>query len=191
MAGAGELLRAGEPGRAGADDRDALAGAARRHVRHDPALLPGAVDDRAFDRLDRHRIVFEVERAGRLARRGADAAGEFREIVGGVELVDRCAPMIAGDEIVPVGDEVIDRAAVVAKRNAAIHAALRLATDRRRLQWDEEFIPLLQPFLDRQIGPVLALDFEKACRVHHIIYLATASAGVAAASAWSISSAPR
>ena len=90
-----ELLRAGEAGGPGADDRDPLAGAARRHLRHDPALAPAAVDDLAFDRLDRHRIVVEVERAGRLAGRRADAAGEFREIVGAVQPVERRAPLAA------------------------------------------------------------------------------------------------
>ena len=46
MAGAGQLLGAGQARRAGADHRDALAGAARRGLRRDPALLPAAVDDR-------------------------------------------------------------------------------------------------------------------------------------------------
>ena len=55
MAGARELLRAGEARRPGADHGDALAGLDLGRLRLDPALLPGAVDDRAFDRLDRHR----------------------------------------------------------------------------------------------------------------------------------------
>ncbi len=68
MAGARELLRAGEPGGAGADHGDALAGLHRRRLGLDPALLPGAVDDRAFDRLDGDRRVLDVERAGGFAR---------------------------------------------------------------------------------------------------------------------------
>src|SRR3990170_831883 len=46
VAGAGELLGAGEPGGAGADDGDGLAGEGVRGLRFDPALLPGALDDR-------------------------------------------------------------------------------------------------------------------------------------------------
>ena len=82
VAGARELLRAGEARRPRADHGDALAGLDLGGLRLDPALLPGAIDDRAFDRLDRDGIVLNVQRARRLARRGADAAGEFREIVG-------------------------------------------------------------------------------------------------------------
>ena len=95
MADARELLGAGEAGRAGADDGDALAGAARRRFGLQPAFAPGAVDDRAFDRLDRHRRVLEVERAGGLARRRADAAGEFGEIVGAVQVARRLLPVVA------------------------------------------------------------------------------------------------
>ena len=56
--GAGQLLGRGQPGRAGADDRDL---AARRPPRRwwqwpDPALGPGPVDDRHLDVLDRHRV---------------------------------------------------------------------------------------------------------------------------------------
>ena len=80
--GARQLLRAGHAGRPRADHRDPLAGAPRRDQRHDPALVPAAIDDRAFDRFDRDRVVVDVQRAGRLARRRADAAGEFRKVVG-------------------------------------------------------------------------------------------------------------
>ena len=83
--GARELLRAGEPGGAGADDGDPLAGAVRRDLRLDPALRPALVDDRALDGLDGHRLVGDVERAARLAGRRADAAGELREVVGRVQ----------------------------------------------------------------------------------------------------------
>src|SRR6202022_797271 len=76
VAGARELLRAGHAGRARADHRDLLAGLDRGDLRPDPAVFPGAVDDRAFNGLDGDRIVIDVERAGRLARRRADPSGE-------------------------------------------------------------------------------------------------------------------
>jgi hypothetical protein len=66
-----------------------LAGLLRRRLRLDPAFFPAAVDDLAFDGFDGDRVVVDVQRAGRLAGRGADAAGEFREIVGGVQVVER------------------------------------------------------------------------------------------------------
>ncbi len=98
MAGAGELLGGGKAGWAGADDRDLLAGAGLRRLGRDPALVPGAVDDGAFDRLDGDRRVLDVQRAGRLAGGGADAAGELGEIVGRVKVDRRLAPAAVVDE---------------------------------------------------------------------------------------------
>ena len=40
-----------------------------------------------------------------------------------MQLLDRVAPLAAVDEIVPVGDQVAQRAALVAERHAAVHAA--------------------------------------------------------------------
>ncbi len=84
------------------------------------------VDDGAFDRLDRHRRFGEVQRTACLAGRGTDAACELREVVGRVEVAAGFFPVVAIDEIVPVRDLIVDRAAAVTKRNAAIHAARRL-----------------------------------------------------------------
>ena len=81
VAGARELLRAGQAGRARADHGDLLAGLRGRRLGRDPAFLPAAVDDRAFDRLDGDRRLDQVERAGRLARRRADAAGELGKLL--------------------------------------------------------------------------------------------------------------
>src|SRR6476619_8007748 len=49
VAGARELLRAGHPRRTGAYYGDLLAGFAGRTFRLDPAIVPGAIDDGAFD----------------------------------------------------------------------------------------------------------------------------------------------
>src|SRR5262245_64343945 len=126
VAGAAELLRAGKPGRTGAHHRHLLAGDPGRRLRLDPAVLPGAIDDHAFDRLDGDRALDEVERAGGLARRRTDASGELGEIIGRVQVDDRVLPVAAIDEVVPVGDLVVHRTAGVAIRDAAIHAARRL-----------------------------------------------------------------
>ena len=123
VTGARELLGGGEPGRSRADHRDPLAGLDRRDLRHDPPLVPRPVDDLDLDLLDRHRVGVDAEHARRLARRRAQAAGELGEVVRGVQPVDRVAPVVAVHEVVPVGDQVAERAAVVAERDAAVHAA--------------------------------------------------------------------
>ena len=44
-----------------------------------------------------------------------------------MQLVDRVAPLAAIHEVVPVGDQVAQRAALVTERDAAVHAARPLA----------------------------------------------------------------
>src|SRR5438874_2006304 len=97
-----------------------------RALRPNPTLLPGFVGDRVLDRLDADRVVVDAQHAGLLARRRADAAGELREVVGRVEHLDRVLPVLAVNEVVPVGDDVVDRAARHAERDAAVHAARAL-----------------------------------------------------------------
>ena len=71
-------------------------------------------------------VVVDVERARRLAGRRADAAGELGEVVGRVQRLERVAPVAAVDEVVEVRNDVVDRAAAVAERRAAVHAARAL-----------------------------------------------------------------
>ena len=135
MAGPRELLCAREAGGAGADDRDRLPRPSHGRARRDPALIPAAVDDRELDLLDRHRVALvDLEHARRLARRGAEAAGELGEVVRAVQLLDRLGEVVAVDEVVPVRDQVPERTAAVAEGDAALHAAgsLRAQLDERQ-----------------------------------------------------------
>ena len=126
--GPGELLRRGQPGRAGADHRDrAPADAAAEGRGRHPALGPGPVDDLHLDLLDRHRVGVDAEHAGGLARRRAEPAGELGEVVGRVQPLGRGPPVAAPDQVVPLRDQVAQRAAVVAERDAAVHAPPGLA----------------------------------------------------------------
>src|SRR5690349_18008475 len=167
VAGTRQLLCTGHAGRTGADDRDALPGLPRRHLRLDPAFLPTTIDDRAFDRFDGHRVVVDVERARRLARGGADAAGELGKVVGRMQHLERIAPAVAAHQLVPLGDDVVDRTAVVTERNAAIHAARALPAHLGRRQRQDELLPVLEPRLDLLVRPFLALDLEEALYQAH------------------------
>src|SRR5918994_1727969 len=99
------------------------AGEPLRRLRPDVARAPGAVDDRDLDVLDGHRVLVDAEDARRLARCRAQPAGELGEVVGGVEPVHRAVPVVAPDQVVPLRDDVAQRAALVAERDAAVHAA--------------------------------------------------------------------
>ena len=167
MADAGKLLRCGKPSRPRADDCNALARRFLRRLCGDPAFFPGPVDDGAFDGLDRHRRVFEIERAGRLAGRRADAAGELWKVIGGVKIERGLPPIVMIDEIVPVRDLVVHRTASVAIGNAAIHAAPRLPAHIAVLQRNNEFAEMPDAVGGRRIGALLAVDFQKACDFSH------------------------
>ena len=128
VAGAGQLLGGGQAGRAGADDGDGLAGEPVRRLRRRPRPSSKARSTmRDLDLLDGHGRLVDAEHARRLAGRRAEPAGELREVVGGVQPLDRLAPVAAPGQVVPLGDEVAQRAAVVAERDAAVHAAAGLA----------------------------------------------------------------
>src|SRR5687768_13318459 len=163
MPGARELLRGGEPSRTRADDRDALARLDGRHHGLDPTLVPGAVDDLHLDLLDGDRVLVDPQHARRLARCRAEPTGELWEAVRCVQPLDRVAPVIAVHEVVPVGDEVAERAAVVAERDAAVHAPTRLL---RELVFRERLVHLT---------PVVEPHFYGAARWRHAPPLQEAS----------------
>ncbi len=76
-------------------------------------------------------VVVDVEDAGLLARCRTDAPRELGEVVRRMEAVDRVLPAAAVDQIVPVRDDVPERAALVAEGDPAIHAARALRLQRR------------------------------------------------------------
>src|SRR5690606_6964573 len=130
----------------------------------------GLVDDRDLDVLDRHRGLVDAQHAGRLARGRADAAGELREVVRRMQAVDRLVPVLAPREVVPLGDEVPKRAALVAERDAAVHAAGGLTVELGAVL-DELVLDLLPVHEADRNGAVrrqLALtDLEESAGVSH------------------------
>src|ERR1700693_3450711 len=162
--GARELLRARKPRGAGAYDRDLLAGLVLGYFRLEPAIVPGAVDDGAFDGLDGDGIVVDVERAGGFARRRADAAREFRKIIGRVQVARGFFPIAAIHQIVEIRNLVVDRAARRARRhrtgavaigNAAIHATRGLVAGVLLAQRDDKFAIVLHALGDRRVLPIM------------------------------------
>ena len=156
VAGPGQLLGGGQAGRAGADHRDGAAREPLRRLRPDQAGLPRLVDDRDLDVLDRDRVLVDAEHAGGLARRRAQPTGELREVVGRVQPLDRALPVVAPDQVVPLRDDVPERAALVAERDAAVHAAAGLLGDDRQQgppgSAGVDLVPVLDPLVDRAAG---------------------------------------
>src|SRR4051794_15252152 len=168
MPGAGELLRTREPGRTGADDGNGAAGARRSRLRHDPALLPRAIDDRDLDLLDRHRVALvDLEDARRLTWGGTEPPGELGEVVRPVQLLDRLAPPVAVDEVVPVGNEVPERAAAVTERDAALHAARALLAQLDERQRADELPQVAGPLARIALGRLAPVDLQERADPPH------------------------
>jgi len=119
-----ELGCGGQSGGAAADDCDALSRAVRWRAGHDPTFGKAAVDDCVFDVFDCHGRVGNAQYAGAFAWSRACATGEFRKIIGFVQSIEGISPTALINQIVPFGNEIVDRTAGVrlAKRHAAVHA---------------------------------------------------------------------
>ena len=169
MADLVELRGGGQPGRAAADDRHALAGPLRRRLRRDPAFGEAAVDDRVLDVLDRHRRIGDAQHARAFARGRAGAAGELGKVVRLVQPIERVLPAALVDQVVPLGNEIVDRAArfALAKRHAAIHAARTLRAQVQLGRRGEDFQEILRPLQRIAIRHRLPLEFFKACGFAH------------------------
>jgi len=123
MAKPAQFLSRRKTGWARPYDRNLTAGLVLWRLRNDPALVPSALDDRKFDLLNRYRVGVDRKHARRFARRRANSACELREVVGQVERIQGLTPLAPVDKVIPLWNEVAKRAAVMAERNAAIHAA--------------------------------------------------------------------
>jgi hypothetical protein len=167
MTCARKLLCASHPGRPGTHDGDLFSGLARIGPRRDPTLGPRVVDDMLFDLLDRDRVVVDVEDAGLLARRGTNPAGELGKIIRPMKALNRLAPAPAINQIVPVGNYIAERAAAMAKRNAAIHAARALLLQLGRVHLQFIFAIVPDALRHRPARIPLALDFHEAGYLAH------------------------
>ncbi len=82
-------------------------------------------------------------------------------------------PPVVVDQVIPVRDLVVHRAAIVAIGNAAIHAARRLVARAFVRQRNDEFIVVAHPVGGRRVFPLLPVDFEKSCNLPHYALLLT------------------
>src|SRR6185436_2045493 len=161
----------------GADDRDLLAGPRGRRLGDDPALFPAAVDDGVLDVLDGHRRRVDAEHARAFTRCRAHAPGEFRKIVGAMQALERLLPQAAVDEVVPLRDEVVHRAARghardqfagVAERHSAIHAARALLSQALLVHVVVELVPVAHALGRGTIHRQLAQIFYETCWLTHL-----------------------
>ena len=84
-----------------------------------------------------------------------------------MKLVDRVAPLVAVDEVVPVGDQVVDGAAAVAEGHAALHAARALLRELPFGQRLHELAVVVHALGRRALGRVDPLDLEEPAELAH------------------------
>ena len=129
--------------------------------RFDPTHFPAFIYNGTFNRLDGDRLIGQIQSAGRFARGRADAPGEFREVVGAVQNRQGILPVITMHHLVPVRDDVVDGATVMAIWDAAIHAARALLGHFCIAGDKDEFLIMLDALTRWRITPVSARDFHK------------------------------
>src|SRR5205814_408480 len=111
--------------------------------------------------------LLDLEDAGGLARSRAEPARELGEVVRPVELVDRLPKAVAVDEVVPVGDQVPERATARAERHAALHAARALVAELDERQRPDELAVVADALAGIALGCIPAPVFEKAAQLAH------------------------
>src|SRR6185312_4230112 len=87
----------------------------------------------------------DAEHTSGLARRRAQPTGELREVVRGVQPLDGLTPVAFPRQVVPLRDQVAERATVVAERNTAVHAASGLLLQLADLLLLVDLTPVHQP----------------------------------------------
>jgi len=76
-------------------------------------------------------------------------------------------PPVAVDEIVPVRNEIPERAAVMAERHAAFHAPRALLAQLDERQELHEFAVVADALAGRALGRVRARDLEEGAELAH------------------------
>ncbi len=124
-----------KPRRAGSDNGNPLPGPLLRHGRLHVSAVERMLDQHQLVLPYGDRQLMDSAGAGAFAGRRANTPGKFRKAVGSQQAVGCGIPLIAVKQIVPFGDQIIQRApgyrafehdAGMAERNSAIHAARRL-----------------------------------------------------------------
>ncbi len=167
--GPGELLGGGQPGGPGADHGDPLAGARPRGGCG--ATQPSA---QARSMISTSTCLIVTGSALMPSTQAAShGAGQSRPVNSGKLLVacsrsDGLAPVVPVDQVVPLRDQVAQRAAVVAERDAAVHAPaglpLQLGLAGNRLV---DLAPVAEPHVDRAPGRRLPRRVQEALGVSH------------------------
>ena len=133
----------------------------------DPALVERPLDDGHLDRLDGHRVAVDGEHARALAGGGAEPPRPLGEVVGLVQALARRLPLVAVDEVVPVGDEVAERTPLVAEGDAAVHAPRPLRAQVLVGVRQVDLAPVADSFRHVAARLLLPVDLDESLQLSH------------------------
>ena len=172
-------------GGAAAHHSYALAGAGGRRCGVQPALGVSRLNDGVLVLAHGHAAAGHIAAgAGGLAQGGAHPAGELREAVGGHQAVHGQLPLAVVDQVVPLRDEVVQRAAGghaadhhagLTEGNTAVHAACCLGLLLLTGEPDVKFVEVLHALQRRHIRAGFARIIDKSCCLTHNAALLTSS----------------
>ena len=120
-----------------------------------------------LDLFDEHGLGGDAEHAGAFARRRAKAACELREVVRGVEAVARLREAAPLHQVVPLRDEVSERASLVTERDTAAHATRGLLGELLAAEGEVDLPPVPHADFDGPPPRAAALVAEETARVSH------------------------
>ena len=129
MPGTAELLGGCQPSWPGSHHGHRFAGQSGRRQRLNPILLEGLINNGHLHLLDGHCGLVDAQHTRGFTGRRAKPAGPLRKVIGGMQALRRFLSFIPPGEVIPLGDEVSQRAALVAERHPTIHAASGLALE--------------------------------------------------------------
>ncbi len=171
-----QLLSRCKTGRTRTDDRHLLTRTSLRRLGDNPAFLKASLDDGVLNVLDRDGWRIDAEHARPFAGRRTHTPGELGEVIGLVQAIECFAPKSAIDEIVPLGDQIVDGAACrattdhltgVTKRHAAVHATSRLITQTTIIEMMVKLAPIFDSLDRRTVERCFAQIFNEPCRLAH------------------------
>jgi hypothetical protein len=85
-----------------------------------------------------------------------------------VQAIDRLPPPVAVDEVVPVRDQVAERAALVAEGDAAVHAARALPAEALARPRQHDLLPVADALLHGTVGLLVPFELDEAGDLAHV-----------------------
>tara|TARA_B100000579_G_C22279511_1_gene597637 strand:- start:70 stop:426 length:357 start_codon:yes stop_codon:yes gene_type:complete len=100
------------------------------------------VNDAYLNLFDGHWVLVYAKNTSPFAGSWAETARKFWKVIGRMKTVDGFAPSITVNQVVPVWNDVAERAAVVTEGDSAVHASTCLFFQRSLVEIFVDLVPI-------------------------------------------------